>query len=189
MPATPWRWPSRCQPTARPSALRLCVVRDANMRQLLAGGNRSWCPEMESRATPSGTWMWMPSSYRNRLPLRSQRLFGRNGSLVERKALTLMREGDPAPKGRQNPAAVANSRGGGLQELLGVALCDRDRLCHDVTKLPGDFDPGAAAAAAVLSLVLSLVLRGGPVGLLPAGRRRLASPRTSKSAHQLIQKT
>ena len=26
-----------------------CVVRDANMGQQLAGGNSSWCPELESR--------------------------------------------------------------------------------------------------------------------------------------------
>ena len=29
----------------------LCVVRDANMGHQLAGGNSSWCPELESRTT------------------------------------------------------------------------------------------------------------------------------------------
>ena len=28
-----------------------CVVRDANMGHQLAGGNSSWCPELESRTT------------------------------------------------------------------------------------------------------------------------------------------
>ena len=31
----------------------LCVVRGANMGHQLAGGNSSWCPELESRTTPS----------------------------------------------------------------------------------------------------------------------------------------
>ena len=31
----------------------LCVVRDANMGHQLAGGTSSWCPELESRATPA----------------------------------------------------------------------------------------------------------------------------------------
>ena len=30
----------------------MCVVRDANMGHQLAGGNSSWCPELESRTTP-----------------------------------------------------------------------------------------------------------------------------------------
>ena len=29
----------------------MCVVRDANMGHQLAGGNSSWCPELESGTT------------------------------------------------------------------------------------------------------------------------------------------
>ena len=32
-----------------------CVVRDANMGHQLAGGNSSWCPELESRTTHTDT--------------------------------------------------------------------------------------------------------------------------------------
>ena len=35
----------------RRSAACACVVRDANMGHQLADGNRSWCPELESRTT------------------------------------------------------------------------------------------------------------------------------------------
>ena len=32
-----------------PDKMLLCVVRDANMGHQLAGGNSSWCPELEWR--------------------------------------------------------------------------------------------------------------------------------------------
>ena len=34
--------------------MRRCVVRDANMGHQLAGGNSSWCPELEVWTTQGG---------------------------------------------------------------------------------------------------------------------------------------
>ena len=41
----------KLRPWSSSSSVWSCAVRDANMGHQLAGGNSSWCPELESRTT------------------------------------------------------------------------------------------------------------------------------------------